>query len=117
MAIREEEVVLDARIALLEEALDRASVVSGAGVEPDVVAIGSTVLVEEPEFGSRDRYRVVGMRGQIRDREVSAGSPIGRALLGRRCGETSRGELPNGRVRELLIVAITVAPAAGRGDG
>jgi len=116
LAIREEEVVLDARIASLEEILGQASVVDGAGLDPDVVAIGSTVTVEDPQDGSRHRYSVVGMHGQIRPGEVSAGSAIGRALLGRRPGETVVVALPRGRVRELRVVATGLALAGARRD-
>lgn len=117
MAIREEEMVLDARIASLEGVLARASVIDAAGLERDVVSIGSTVTVEDRERGSRDRYSLVGMHGQIRAGEVSVGSPIGRALLGRRSGDIVEVELPGGHIRELRVVATDLVRAGGGGLG
>ena len=105
LAIREEELVLDARIASLEEILGRASVVDGGGLEPGVVAIGSTVTVADAGTKSIERYRIVGMHERHRAGDVSAGAPVGQALLGRHRGETTTVTLPNGRERRLRIVA------------
>jgi transcription elongation factor GreA len=111
LAIKEEEAVLDARITSLDDVLHRASVVDQSDLEADAVAIGSTVTVEDIQGGSTDRYRVVGMHEQIRVGEVSAGSPVGRALLGRRSGENARVVLPSGQIRELRVVATKLPPA------
>jgi transcription elongation GreA/GreB family factor len=43
---------------------------------------------------------------------VSAGSPVGRALLGRAPGETVVVELPRGRVERLAILGVSPAEPA-----
>jgi transcription elongation GreA/GreB family factor len=57
-------------------------------------------------------YVLVGRRSDSSSlREVSSGSPVGQALLGARPGEIVRVQLPDGRERELRIVAVTPPPA------
>ena len=116
LAIKEEEAVLAARIASLEQILRRASVVEDGQLDPGVVAIGSTVTVEDVARLSRVSYRVVGMHERVNGEEVSAGSPIGRALLGRRAGDIVSVALPKGRRREFRVVA-TEPFAAGSVPG
>jgi transcription elongation factor GreA len=102
-AAHEEERVTDARIARLEEVLEHATIVDdGPG---GVVAIGSRVRVAD-ERDETVEYELVGSHQASGRGVVSAGSPVGQALLGRGPGERVAIELPNGRVRELRIVAV-----------
>jgi transcription elongation factor GreA len=106
--IQEEQTVAAVRIARLEDLLDNASVIPDdeAG---DVVSIGSLVDVEYRRSGRRVVYRLTGVGRAADGRSVSARSPIGQALMGRRAGERVGAELPSGRVEQLRIVAITPA--------
>jgi transcription elongation factor GreA len=104
MAIREEEAVLDARIAALEDMLLRARVADGEALTSGAIMLGSTATVEDLETRKSERYSIVGMHEQLQPGEVSVGSPIGQALLGRRVGETVTVDLPRGRARRLQIV-------------
>lgn len=104
-AMRDEQLVLDTRIASLEEVLERAWVVHPASVENGVVAIGTTVAVRDLTTDETEQYRVVGKYEPLRQGELSAASAVGRALIGLRKGETVDVELPNGQVRRLEIVA------------
>jgi transcription elongation factor GreA len=104
-AIREDEAVLAARIARLEDILMRATVV-GYEEADDAVAIGSRVSVVDLVTGERVEYVIDGAHGSRAPGIVSALSPVGRALLGRRRGDRVAVELPNGRRRELELCAI-----------
>jgi transcription elongation factor GreA len=104
-AIREDEAVLAARIARLEDILMRATVIDRAAAD-DSVAIGSRVAVVDLVSGERLEYVIDGAHGPRRQGTVSVLSPVGRALLGRRPGERVTVELPNGRRRELEVRAI-----------
>jgi transcription elongation factor GreA len=107
-AIREDEAVLAARIARLEDILMRATVVDDAPAD-DSVAIGSRVAVVDLVTGERLEYEIDGAHGPRRQGTVSVLSPVGRALLGRRPGERVMVELPNGRRRELEVGEIRAA--------
>jgi transcription elongation factor GreA len=112
LAVHEEASVLEARIGRLEELLRSAPVVDR---EFDGCAsLGCTVRVAGAG-GRVAEYVLVGRRSETSSpREVSSGSPVGQALLGARAGQVVRVELPDGRVRDLRIVAVT--PRAGLGE-
>ena len=106
LAIKEEESVLDAHIARLETLLDRAVVLDPGAGTAGLATIGSVVRVVDVETGRDARYRIAGMFDGFGMGMVSAGSPIGRALLGRAAGEEVTAELPDGRVRRLRVAAV-----------
>jgi transcription elongation factor GreA len=102
LAIREEEAVLAARIARLEGILMRAIEVDDAA-DPDSVTIGSVVAAVDVETGKTLEYVVGSAHGVLSRGTVSAVSPIGRALLGRRVGDRVSVHLPRGRRCELKL--------------
>jgi transcription elongation factor GreA len=105
LATREDEAILDARIASLEAMLAQASVVEDCG-QRGVVGIGSVVRVDEVDCGAGARYRLVGSHEAQAPGDVSIGSPVGRALLGGRAGDSVHIALPNGRTRTLRIASV-----------
>jgi transcription elongation factor GreA len=105
LATREDEAVLDARIAALEATLAQAFVVE-PHAPPGVVGIGSVVNVDDVANGGGARYRLVGAHEVRAPYDVSIGSPVGQALIGRRSGDTVVVTLPNGRTRRLRIASV-----------
>ena len=102
LAIREEEAVLATRIARLEGILARATEVDHPG-EEDSVTIGSTVTVVDVDTRERFDYVIGSAHGVLSRGAVSALSPVGQSLLGRRVGERVSVELPRARRRELEL--------------
>jgi transcription elongation factor GreA len=109
--IQEDSAVIDARIARLEDLL-RTAIVLPEGPADGVVTLGCSVEVEYERTGRRASYRLNGIASGGDARSVSARSPVGRALMGRRAGDVVSVDLPSGRVESLQIVAITSPPAA-----
>jgi transcription elongation factor GreA len=110
-AIREDEVILAARIARLEDILARATVVEGA--DPgDSVGIGSEVVAVDLDTGERLEYVIGSAYGALPRGTVSPLSPVGRALVGRRRGERVSVELPSGRRRKLGVREIRASAGA-----
>jgi transcription elongation factor GreA len=107
----EEEAVLKSRIARLKGLLDSATVVSDSP-RAGVVAIGTTVQVEDLASGAVQEHRLMGDYEELRADDVSASSPVGRALTTRSAGDEVEVELPNGRSRSLRILAVE---PSGRG--
>jgi transcription elongation factor GreA len=106
LAIREDEAVVDARLARLEDILSRARIV-GPAESDDTIAIGSSVTVLDVGSGEPFDYVIDSAHAPIGRNAVSAVSPVGKALLGRRPGEVVTVELPRkGRTRELEILAV-----------
>ena len=106
-----DQAVLDARIARLEHRLGTVTVVPGSAAD-GTVALGCTVEVEYQRTGRRASYRLDGIASGGGGRAVSARSPVGRALMGRRAGDVVAVELPAGRVDALRIVAVDPPLAA-----
>jgi transcription elongation factor GreA len=104
LAIREEEAVLAARIARLEDILSRATEVRSEAEES--VTIGSIVIVLDMDTQERLEYVIGSAHGVMSRGTVSALSPVGRALLGRRVGERVSVQLPHGRRRDLELIEI-----------
>jgi len=103
--IQEEQAVIDARIARIEDLLHQATVVNG-GDAVDVVTLGSLVDVEYGPARKRMTLRVTGATVSSEAGSVSARSPVGAALMGRRAGEIAVAELPGGEPVEVAIVAV-----------
>jgi transcription elongation factor GreA len=108
--IQEERTVMDARIARLEDLLHTATVVPD-GPASDLVTLGVTVEVAYPRKRGRATYRLTGTASASDGRSVSARSPVGRALMGRRAGDLVSAHLPGGRIEQLEILGSTAAPA------
>jgi transcription elongation factor GreA len=106
-AVREEQLVLEARIAALEETVARAAVVDPGDVERGVVVIGSTVLVEDLDSGAVSQYRLASAHHSLGPDTISAASPIGQALIGATAGAIVRVDLPNGRSRTVRLADVT----------
>ena len=103
--IREDHAFVEARIAHLEALLRDARIVADSDA-PGVAYPGRVVDVEYTRNGKRATYRIASAGSDARPGIVSAGSPVGQALIGRRGGDLASVELPNGRVEELRIVAV-----------
>jgi transcription elongation factor GreA len=108
LAILEEAAVVEARMAKLEDILCRAVVVDPAD-SSDIVAIGSAVTVRDTGSAETVDYVIASAHAESAPGRVSAVSPVGEALLGRRPGESVTVNLPRGRTRELEVMAITQA--------
>ncbi len=101
-ASREEQGLLEAEIRRIEERLRTAQIADEVGVPEDMVFLGSTVKLRDLDDDSEDLYKLVGEatgRFDLDEIEVTAGSPMGEALLKARVGETVKVNLPRGPKR------------------
>ena len=104
---KNEQAMLESRIATLEEKLRSAQVVSAEDVPKDRVAVGTTVKVSF-EDGKDGQYMIVGSSEAKPPERLSNESPVGKALMGRRQGDEVEVSLPNGSKRRLTITKIDV---------
>lgn len=104
-AIREEQMVLAARTAAIEDTVARAVVIDPPAGSDGVAGIGSTVSIEDLASGARSEYQLASV--QSADRHViSPASPMGRALMGASAGTVVNVDLPNGLSRSLRLIAV-----------
>ncbi|MGH2957104.1 MAG: GreA/GreB family elongation factor [Solirubrobacterales bacterium] len=106
LQIKEEETVVTSRILQLEAVLHSATVVEEPKRADGMVAIGTIAKVEDLASGQVREHRLVGGYEPLDRDDVSANSPIGRALLGRAAGEEVTVTLPNDTERTLRIAAV-----------
>jgi transcription elongation factor GreA len=103
-AAKEEQAFLEGRVQELELLLKEATIVD-AQPASDEAAVGSTVVVSR-DGGAPETFQLVGVKeADPRNGKISHESPIGRALMGKRVGETSIAQTPGGQV-ELKILEI-----------
>jgi transcription elongation factor GreA len=107
---KNEQARLEAQIASLEDKLRSASVINPSELDKDVVRVGSSVNVKDESSGKSSAYTIVGStEADPTSNKLSNESPVGKALLGRKKGDTVSVQLPNGKTRDLKITKIDVA--------
>jgi len=104
---KNEQAMLEARIAALEDKLRSATVIDAADLDTDVVRVGTKVEVRD-DAGKATTYMIVGSaEADPAEMKLSNESPVGKALLGRRSGEEVVFSTPKGE-RKLHITKIDV---------
>lgn len=95
--------------------LDRAIVVDPARLARDVVRIDSRVTFEDARNGTlREVAIVYPAAADVSAGRISVLAPIGAALIGQRQGDEIDWPLPDGRVAELRILAVSQPAVAER---
>jgi transcription elongation factor GreA len=104
-----------ARVRQLGRRLADLSMVNMNNIPRDKVGLGSTVKVYDGTKNEEMEYNIVtSEESDVTKGKISTNSPIGRALLNKKVGETATVVTPNGS-RELEILSLStihdVAPA------
>ena len=95
-AAKNEQGLLERRITMLRDRLDRAVIIDEAAAVGDTVTVGTRVEIED-EDGEKMEVEISSVGG------VSPDSPVGRALLGRKVGEEVEIEAPRGSWRARIL--------------
>jgi transcription elongation factor GreA len=106
---KNEQAMLESRIATLQEKLRMASVINSKEISTDVVGIGSVVHVKDEKTGKSVKYTIVGSsEASPEEAKLSNESPVGRALIGHKRGDVVAVQVPRGPARKLKITKIDV---------
>ena len=107
---KNEQAMLESRIAQMEERLRRAIVVDKDQLDTGVVSVGVKVHVKDQKTGDSRKFQLVGSaEANPAEEKLSHESPIGKALMGRKRGEVVTVEVPRGGNRKLKITKIEAA--------
>jgi transcription elongation factor GreA len=107
---REDQALLERRIALLEERLRAAEIVE-PGPADGRIDVGERVRLRDLESGERLDVELVGsLESDASLGRVSVASPLGRAILGLRRGQIAEVDAPRGRLRFKVLAVETHAP-------
>jgi len=107
---KNEQAMLEHKIAQLEERLLHARVIDAGDVDTSVVSIGSVVRLRDVDAKETVEYFIVGSaEANPAERRLSNESPVGRAILGHKKGETVEVVTPRGSKIKFKIWEIKAA--------
>ena len=96
-AAKDEQRDIEARIEELEKLLRNAEVVLEDEVDLDKINIGCRVVVYDEEFDEEIEFNLVGStEANSLQNKISNESPVGAALMGKKCGDRVEVETPAG---------------------
>ena len=107
---KNEQALLEQRIAQLEERLRRATVVDASDIDTSKVGVGVLVHVKDQDSGDSRKFQIVGpAEANPTEQKLSNESPIGRALLGHKRNDVVAVAVPRGPKKKLKITKIETA--------
>jgi transcription elongation factor GreA len=106
MAKQRQEYV-NARLGQLKKRMAELSLINMANIPRDKVAFGSTVKVYDSQKDEELKYKLVtSEESDVNKGLISTSSPIGRALMGKKVGDSATVVTPTGN-RDLEILELT----------
>jgi len=107
---KNEQALLEQRIAQLEERLRRSEVIDSKDIDTSEVSVGTIVHVKDQKSGDSQKFQIVGSaEADPAEQKLSNESPIGNALMGHKRNEVVSVEAPRGPKRKLKITKIEAA--------
>ena len=107
---KNEQALLEQRIAQLEERLRSATVIDAGDLSTEAVMIGSVVHVKDQKTDVSQKFQIVGStEADPLEHKLSNESPIGKALIGRKRNDIVEVEVPRGPKKKLKITKIEKA--------
>lgn len=105
-AAKEKQSFIEGRIQELEAVTSRADIINITALKGDTVKFGATVTLVDEETEEEVTYQVVGeYEADITRKLISLTAPIGRALIGKKQGDSIEVSTPKGiRNYEVLKV-------------
>ena len=106
-AAKESQSLNEGRIAELEDKLSRAEVIDVTKLSGATVKFGATLTLVDEDTEEEKIYQIVGeAEADVKSGKVSITSPIARALIGKKVGDTVEVNTPGGgKSYEVLKVA------------
>src|SRR3712207_1193609 len=97
---KNEQALLEHRIAQLEERLRNARVITKKEISKDSVSIGSRVKLRDVDAKETVEYHIVGSaEANPMENKLSNESPVGKAIIGKKKGETVEVAAPRGTLK------------------
>ena len=98
-AAKERQSFIEGRIQELNGKLASAQVIDPTQIKTDKIVFGATVVVSDQDSGKEVKYKIVGVdEADLKLNKISIGSPIARALIGKKAGDEVIVNAPKGNV-------------------
>ena len=96
-AAKELQSLNEGRIAELEDKIARADVIDVSKLSGSSVKFGATLTLIDEDTEEQKRYQIVGdSEADVKSGRISVSSPISRALIGKKVGDTVEVNTPGG---------------------
>ncbi len=96
-AAKEAQAHNEGRIAELEDKLSRSEVIDVSKLSGNTIKFGATVSLIDEDTEEERAYQIVGeTEADVKEGRVSITSPIARALIGKKAGDTVEVNTPGG---------------------
>jgi transcription elongation factor GreA len=101
---KNEQAMLEHKIALLEERLLSARVIEKKDIAKDVVSVGSKVRLRDVAANKTFEYQIVGSaEANPAQNKLSNESPVGKAIMGHKKGEVVEVVAPRGSLKFKIL--------------
>jgi transcription elongation factor GreA len=101
---KNEQAMLEHKIAQLEERLSNARVIQKRDVDLSVVSIGAKVRLKDVDANQTVEYTIVGSaEANPSELKLSNESPVGKAIIGKKKGETVEVTAPRGSLKYKIL--------------
>ncbi len=106
-AAREKQSFIEGRIADLETVIPSVEVIDVSRLTGDQVRFGAKVTIVDEETEEEKTYRIIGAyEADMKNGSISISSPLARALIGRKVGDSVEVPAPGG-ARSVEITAVS----------
>ena len=103
-AAKDEQRDIEARIEEIEKILKNAEVVVEDEVDLDKISVGCVVKVLDVEYDEEEEFKLVGSsEANSLNGKISNESPVGKALIGARVGDTIKVETQAGEIEYKVL--------------
>lgn len=103
-AAKEEQRDIELRIEEIDKILKNAELVVDDDIDSSVINIGCTVKIKDLEFNEEMEYKIVGStEANSLKGKISNESPVGKALIGAKKGQTVEVEAPTGILKYKIL--------------
>ena len=107
-AAKEAQGMLESKIKQLEAAISNAKIVDTKTIDTSKVTILTKVTITNQATKKTVTYQLVGEKeADLKAGKISASSPIGKGLIGKKVGEIAEVQTPNG-VMKFMVDNITI---------
>lgn len=101
---KNEQAFIEGEIITLEKMLRNAKIIDEGDIGTDTVTLGSTVMLEDMEFGDKLEYTIVGSaEADPTENKISNESPVGQAILGKKVGSIVEVNVPAGILKYEIL--------------
>ena len=97
---KNEQAILEAHIQELQYTIDNAEIVDDESISVDEIGMSSKITIKRVDTGKIETFTIVGTNhANVREGLISDESPIGKAAMKKRVGDTFIVEAPAGELK------------------